>query len=345
MTRRELVINTLEFKNKTGIVPREVWTLPWAKLNYSKEYDEILAEFPNDIIMARPTYKKPSPVTVGDMFAVGRYVDDWGCQFENKQEGIIGEVDIPIVSDDDWEDVNNVYIPREWLDFDVDAVNELCRGTDGFVLAGVYPRPFEQLQFIRGTENLMMDLVDPPEEMLKFIKKMHSFYCELMERWAQTDVDGLMFMDDWGMQNSLLINPETWIDIFKPLYKDYINIAKKHGKKTFMHSDGNILSIIPELIDIGLDAINSQVFCMGFDQLQQFKGKITFWGEIDRQNILPFGTPEQSSAAVEELMNSLWSDGGVIAQLEFGLGAKPENVRSAFTRWNEYGERSKLSSL
>ena len=74
-------------------------------------------------------------------------------------------------------------------------------------------------------------------------------------------------MDDWGSQNSLLINPKTWVKIFKPLYKDYINIAKKHGKKTFMHSDGYTLEVIPHLIDVGLDAINTQIFCIGLEKL------------------------------------------------------------------------------
>lgn len=80
------------------------------------------------------------------------------------------------------------------------------------------------------------------------------------------------------------------MEIFKPMYKDYVDIAHRNGKKLFMHTDGNILSIIPHLIDIGVDALNLQIFCMGMEKLSQFKGKITFWGEIDRQNILAKGT-------------------------------------------------------
>ena len=57
-----------------------------------------------------------------------------------------------------------------------------------------------------------------------------------------------------------------------------------------MHSDGNITEIIPDLIEIGIDALNSQLFCMDIEELgKKFRGKITFWGEIDRQNILPNG--------------------------------------------------------
>ena len=337
MTSRELVKRTLEFRNTTGLVPREVWTLPVARLNWGDAFDSVLRDFPNDVLTARPVMRETSPVTRGDMWKIGTYVDDWGCTFLNRQNGIVGEVKTPLVQDDDWQDWENIHIPENWLSFDNADVDAYCDSVDGFVLAGCYPRPFEQLQFIRGTENLMMDLMDPPRNMLRAIERMHEFYCRQLEKWAETKVDALMIMDDWGTQQSLLINPSIWKEMFRPLYQDYINIAKKHGKKMFMHSDGNTLAILPHLIDMGLDAINTQIFCMGFDQLRQYRGHITFWGEIDRQNLLPYGTPDEIRSAVDRVMENFWCDGGVIAQLEFGLGARPENVRAAFDQWNTYG--------
>ena len=337
MTRRELVKSTLEFKNTTGKVPREIWTLPWAKLQYEYEFGKILNDFPNDILTTRPAMAKKSPVGKGDPYVIGSYIDDWGCIFENKINGIVGEVKQPLVNDDEWHYENKVHIPEEWLSFEICEVNDFCGSTDGFVLAGCYPRPFEQLQFIRGTENLFMDLADPPAQLLKLLKEMHGFYCRLLEKWAATNVDALMFMDDWGTQNSLLINPKTWIQIFKPMYKDYIDIAKKNGKYMFMHSDGNITYILPHLIELGLDAVNTQIFCMDFDELKKFSGHITFWGEIDRQNILPYGSAADVEAAVHKVMDNFWQKGGVIAQLEFGLDAKPENVRRALETWDGYG--------
>lgn len=178
-----------------------------------------------------------------------------------------------------------------------------------------------------------MDLMDPPPKMLAFIEKMHDFYCRLVTKWAQTDVDGIQFMDDWGSQKSLLINPRLWEELFKPMYADYIAIAKKYGKKTFMHSDGYTLDIYPHMIEIGLDAFNTQIFCMGIDNLAQFAGKITFWGEIDRQHMLPRGTTADIDAAVKEVYAKLWKDGGCIAQCEFGAGANPDNVRQVYASW------------
>jgi hypothetical protein len=74
---------------------------------------------------------------------------------------------------------------------------------------------------------------------------------------------------------------------------------------------------------------------MGLDKLSKFKGKITFWGEIDRQQLLPNGTEEDIENAVIKIFSKLYDKGGLIAQLEFGPGAKPDNVSKAFEAWNQ----------
>jgi hypothetical protein len=336
MTSRELVLATLEFRNTTGRAPRQIWTLPWANQHYPKEVDQLFRDFPPDVTgigapLAEPTIAK------GDPCAIGQYTDEFGCVFENIHGGIIGEVKNPQIGEDDpdWDGACHVHIPEEMLTFDRDFVNRACAATEQFTQCGCTPRPFEQLQFIRGTANLYMDLMDPPPKMLEFMKRLHDFYCRQLTAWAKTDVDALSFMDDWGSQRGLLISPKLWVEYFKPMYRDYIDIAHSHGKKIFMHSDGHILAIYPHLIELGVDAINSQLFCMGLDNLAQFRGKITFWGEIDRQHLLPSGTVQDIDAAVKKVHDTLWQDGGCIAQLEFGPGCRPENAYQAFKTWDE----------
>jgi len=244
MTPRELVKKSLEFESPKRI-PRQIWILPWATQNYPEKVIEIQNNFPDDIITS-PAFCKEGSKTVGDAYAPGVFIDEWGCIFENKQKGIIGEVKEPLLKE--WKNIDMLRIPNELLTVDVNKVNFFYNNTDKFVLAGCCPRPFERLQFIRKTENLFIDLMDQPEELFIFINKMHQFYIKQLELWANTDVDSLFFMDDWGAQNSLLISPKIWRKIFKPLYKDYIDIAHQHGKYIFMHSDGYILDIIPDLI-------------------------------------------------------------------------------------------------
>ena len=137
-----------------------------------------------------------------------------------------------------------------------------------------------------------MDLAERPDGLARLMAKVHAFYLEEMEIWARTDVDALVFADDWGGQNGLLISPALWRELFKPLYRDYVEIAHRHGKYAFMHSDGHIAAILPDLVEIGLDALNAQLFTMDIEAIgREFAGKLTFWGEVDRQHLLPYGTP------------------------------------------------------
>lgn len=330
-TSRELVQQTLGFQNPAR-APRHLWTLPGAQWRHAAVLARLRRDFPDDIQGVDAHQRVPSR-TRGNRYAIGEFTDEWNCTFLNLQNGIIGEVKQPIVHD--WAaDRATVHIPREMLTIDRDAINRDCAATDKFVNAGWVVNPFERLQHIRGAEHLYMDLVDPPPAMLAFVREMHAFYCDWLTAFAQTDVDALGIADDWGSQRALLISPTLWREIFKPLYRDYVQIAHAAGKKFFMHSDGYIVDIYPDLIEIGVDALNSQIFCMGVENLTPFAGQITFWGEIDRQHLLPHGTMAEIDRAVRDVHTALWNNGGCIAQCEFGPDARPENVRQMFASWD-----------
>jgi uroporphyrinogen decarboxylase len=197
-------------------------------------------------------------------------------------------------------------------------------------------RPFERMQFLRGTEKLFIDFAYGTKEVLQLRDLVHAYFTRELELWAKTDVDAIGFMDDWGTQERLLISPRMWRELFKPLYADYCEIIHGAGKLVFMHSDGHIAAIYPDLIEIGVDALNSQLFCMDIEALAQYRGQITFWGEIDRQYLLPFGSVEDVKAGVRRVRQALDNgSGGVIAQCEWGLDVPEENVRAVFEAWEE----------
>jgi hypothetical protein len=332
MTPRELVERTLAF-DRPARVPRQTWLLPWAVTHHPERVAEIQRAFPDDIVSAPPCLTTP-PRGEGDRYALGESTDEWGCVFVNLQAGIIGEVKEPLLTD--WDRIDRVRIPIERLTVDRTVVNDFCRQSDRYVLAGTCPRPFERLQFLRGSENCYLDLMDRPPELSALLEQIHDFYIKELELWATTEVDALYFMDDWGAQKAMLISPVLWREMFMPMYRDYIEIAHRSGKAAFMHSDGYITNILPDLIELGLDAINCQVFCMDVKTLgERCGGKITFWGELDRQYILPRGTRAEVKAAVTQLKAAFYRDGGFIAQCEFGAGTNPDNVQAYFTAWQE----------
>lgn len=335
MTSRERVIKTLR-QEEVDRVPRNLWTLPGVGMFRKKELDEVLKKYPMDFGGPVFRYGKGKRCK-GNPCEVGENTDAWGCIWQVGEPGVIGEVKEYILSD--WAALDSYMPPWELLnEADLSQVNRSCAESDLFMLVGTETRPFERMQFLRGTENLFMDLACRENEVYRLRDMLHEFYCKEIEMWAATDVDGVTLMDDWGTQKTLLISPALWREFYKPLYKDYCDILHSKGKYVFFHSDGNIESIYPDLIEIGMNAINSQLFCMDIERLGELHaGKITFWGEIDRQTILPFGTPDDVRSAVRRVSKAVIKGKrtGVIAQCEWGTKDPKENIEAVFDEWNK----------
>lgn len=333
MTSRERVTRTLRHE-PVDRAPRELWALPAIGMFRADEQRRLLERFPPDFGGCR--YHYGAGRRCRGQRAVGEYTDAWGCGWRCAEDGVVGEVVHPPLAD--WSALATYQPPWELLDeADLSEVDRSCDETDLFVKVGTETRPFERLQFLRGSETLFLDLAYGSPEVYQTLDLLHEFFCREMELWAQTEVDAVSFMDDWGAQGALLIAPDMWRDIFKPMYQDYCDILHAGGKYVFFHSDGHIEAIYPDLIELGVDAQNSQLFCMNIEELgRKYSGQITFWGEIDRQNILPFGTPDDCRAAVRRVRAALdHGTGGVIAQCEWGKHDPYENIEAVFEEWEK----------
>lgn len=340
MTPRERVVRTLEFDHPDR-APRDLWALAGVRMLRKAEFEAVLEKYPCDFTGPVGNYG-PSPHVRGEPGVVGTYVDEWGCEWNVAEAGVAGEVKNPPLAD--WSRLDGWSPPWELLDnADLSRVNASRAATDQFVKAGTHVRPFERMQFLRGTENLFMDFLLQSEEFKHLLGLVHAFNLRDIEMWAKTDVDAVGFMDDWGAQNALLIDPALWRTIFKPKYKDYCEILKQHDKYIFFHSDGHIMDIYPDLIEIGVDAVNSQLFCMDIEEIgRRYKGQITFWGEICRQTILPFGSVQDVRSAVHRVRRALDDgSGGLIAQCEWGVRDPRENIEAVFDTWLEPLERTR----
>ncbi len=334
MTSRERVRKTLTHE-PVDRVPRNLWALPGVTMYRKQEFDALRARFPDDFTGPTCSYGAGRRCQ-GTPNEVGSYRDAWGSVWSVGEPGVIGEVkQYPLA---DWSALDHYRAPWELLDeADLSQVDASCRATDKFVIVGTETRPFERMQFLRGTENLLMDLAMQEKEVFQLRDMLHGFSLREMKLWADTAVDAVSFMDDWGTQLALIISPDLWRSFFKPMYKEYCDILHKQGKFVFFHSDGNIQSIYPDLIEVGIDAVNSQLFCMDIDYLgAAYAGRVTFWGEICRQHILPFGTPEDVRRAVDRVAQTLMPNGrtGVIAQCEWGTKDPTENIAAVFETWD-----------
>ena len=336
MNSRERVIAALRFQNPDR-VPVDMWIHRATQLRYGKELDALLERHPLDIVrLFGPTDRNFYP----EMSDVGDIRDAWGSTWRILRQGINGEVKIPAI--EDISTVGEYQPPIEWLaaewqkhDEAIDRKIEAGRRSNKFIYGG-YIEIFQRMQFIRGTENLLYDLAGDPEGAIVLRDKVTDYFKQYLSYWLKKDVDAIYFSDDFGTQRSLLISPKMWREIFKPAYREIMDIVRRSGKYIFYHTCGHVLPLYPEFIELGIDAVNSQIHCMGLENVaEKYAGKITFWGEMDRQNLLPFGTPHEICHAAALMKEKLFvNGGGLIGHSVAGVDVPLENIEAILTCWN-----------
>ena len=326
MTPNERVHRTLKFQTPDH-TPRDLWLLPSAFLQHGQKLVELLKRHPCDI--NRGKAKMP---TLPPRYRKGTYTDEWGCLWRNLQDGIIGEVVEPAIRS--WSDLASFRPPP--VTVETEAAAEKFRDfPDGFHVCGA-SNLFERLQFLRKSEQLYVDLMEQRKELFQLRQIVVDYVHQCIDRCLATRCDGICFSDDWGSQRGLLIRPELWRQFFKPCYREFFEHARDGGRFVFFHSDGHIMDIIEDLIEIGVDALNSQVWCMGVEELgARFRGRITFWGELNRQWTVPHGTPADIRTAARRMKEHLaTAQGGLIGQAEVDRLTPLENIEAILTAWD-----------
>lgn len=332
--RKKIVEATLSFGNPRRI-PRQLWVhLGKSELKKKAAWRKLRLQFPDDLIFCPPFGLAERMNKSRKKFESIVYRNEGSLIF-NKKNGEDQKSSIlpPIKK---LEDLENWHEPEILLKLNKDQVNDFCRSTDRFVLAGTWVQLFERLQLLRGPEQLFSDLKKQPSEFFELLHRVHEFCLKELEMWAQTEVDGLCLMDDWGGKDSLFISPALFRHLFKPRYAEYASIAKKYNKYLFFHSDGYILDLLPDFIEIGINAINGQILLMGAKKLSIFRGQITFWGSSDFPPFLNAATKREIINCCEEIFASLWAKGGFMAQVELTPEIKISALETYFSAWKKF---------
>lgn len=175
---------------------------------------------------------------------------------------------------------------------------------------------FETAWALRGLEQMLMDFVMAPDIADRILEIPYQYHLTAAKKLVELGVDMIWTGDDIGAQHRLLISPQTWRQFLKPRMANFISELKaiNPAVKVAYHSDGNILPLIPELIEIGLDVLNPiQPASMDPAQLKrEFGDRLCFWGSVDEQHTLPFGTPASVRAEIVERLNTIGAGGGLI---------------------------------
>ena len=169
---------------------------------------------------------------------------------------------------------------------------------------------FERAWSLRGFDQFLMDLVDEPEWAEELLERITVIQVKLAQRFVALGVDGGYFGDDYGAQRSMLFSPKIWRELFKPRLLRLFAVFRDAGLPVILHSDGDIWDILPDLVEIGLNCLNPvQPEVLEHKRLQrEFGSKLSFYGGVSTQTVLPTGTPAEIRAATEACIRDLAPD-------------------------------------
>jgi len=197
-----------------------------------------------------------------------------------------------------------------------DALTRLSEQSESFTLINVGWGLWESCWGIRGFENALMDCVAEPDFFVELLDRLTDLYLAQLELCADIPADAFMFGDDWGDQRGVMIGPERWRRYLKPRYARIYEAARAQGKIVISHCCGSVVDIMPDIIEIGLDVLESvQPEARGmnpYELKRSWGDKITFWGCLGSQSTILFGTPAEIHSEVQRLRREMGKDGGYI---------------------------------
>jgi len=213
----------------------------------------------------------------------------------------------------------------------------------GRVAVGNVVHMYETSWQIRGYEEFLTDLVTQPEWAECILDKVARRCLFRATAQARAGVDYLLCGDDVANQTSMMFSPATWRQFMKPRWAKVWAAARaaKPDIQIFYHSDGNIMPIIPDLIEIGVTILNPiQPECVDPVTIKrEFGDKVVLHGTIGTQSTMPFGTPDEVRRVVKERVETLAGDGALILTPTHVLEPEVpiENIEAFFEACREYG--------
>ncbi|HIJ75042.1 MAG TPA: hypothetical protein HPP83_13175 [Candidatus Hydrogenedentes bacterium] len=310
-TDREWIERTLGHE-ETGAVPYNFMFSPPAARRVKSHYgDDLEAALALPIRMTAPDSVKPlyaSPQEFGDTLA-----DEFGVVWSTS------EIDrgAPIGPCLDEPMLLGYSFPDPGAAYRLAHIAEWCAGQVGHYRIIWVGDLWERATFMRGMGDLLTDVALHPAFVEALLYNLTEYILETMRiLFGLGDFEGVALSDDYGTQKGLVMAPDSWRRFIKPCLAKIYGLAKENGRSTFLHSCGNIVSIIGDLIDVGLDILHPiQPEAMDILELKrEFGNRLTFCGGVATQTLLVSGTPEEVRGEVQRLKREMGRGGGYILE-------------------------------
>ncbi len=278
------------------------------------------------------------------------FTDTWGVHWRKPPRGHyyvvrnpLGELDLTIkeVEEYPWPEPS-----RAGLEELRDEVKKLRETSERALVLSLPSRLFAQGQRLTGFANWLLFLAKEPrlaEALLEGIVEHNLARARVLLKAVGDLVDIVAFADDLGMQESTIISPEMYRRLIKPYQERFFSeVRSLTGAALFFHSCGSVAPFIEDFIEMGLDILNPvQTSARGMEPeslKERFGGRIVFWGGIDSQRVLPFGTPQEVREEVERKLKQL----GPVGYIPYSIHniqpeVPPENILAMMEAIAEFG--------
>ena len=175
---------------------------------------------------------------------------------------------------------------------------------------------FEQIWGIRGFENALIDAIAEPDFFSELLDRLTELRLSMVAQCADISADAIMFGDDWGDQRGVILGPERWCKFLKPRWAKIYDAVHAQGKIVISHCCGSIADIMDDVIEIGLNVLESvQPEAAGMNPYQlkkKYGDKMTFWGGLGSQSTIHFGSSQEIRDEVRHLVQEMGTGGGYI---------------------------------
>lgn len=318
MNVRERVLAAIQRKTLDRF-PSDIWATPevWAKLrkylgvnDNLQVYEELAIDGIFEIL----------PPYVGSLRKNenGIHYNEWGMGFRAQSygAGVYDEqVVYPLAKAETIADLE-VYPWPSPDDYDYSFIQKFADEHAGRVISCGYTAVFYYHNLLRGLERSMMDPIEKPEFTHYLVKTISNIFTEFHRRCFEAGngrIDLTQVTDDFGSQRGLLISPRLFDQFYRQPIQRGIDLAHSYGLMVFHHDDGDMRSLLPRLVQMGIDILNPiQWRCGDWDLASlksEFGSQLCFHGAIDNQYTLPFGTPQEVKDEVRRMKETLGQDG------------------------------------
>ncbi|MFP3904728.1 MAG: uroporphyrinogen decarboxylase family protein [Armatimonadota bacterium] len=268
------------------------------------------------------------------------WFDEWGNKWGKVNPDHSGEVVEGAISD--WSELDDFELPPLDDPTRYEKAAEIFADNPDMYCTGSLPGcAFNIARKLRRIDNFLADCALYPDHVKELNTRINDLMIRMCELWAEAGAQGIRYCEDWGTQDSLMINPSMWKDLFLFTFERLFGRCQELGLDVWMHSCGYVEDIMDPLIGAGVAAFQfDQPAVYGIEHLgEKFGGRVVFHCPVDIQTVLQTQDKEIIQAEARRMRYVLGGfDGGFVAKdypSYRALGITEEEQQWAYEAWLE----------